>query len=262
MSDPTERSAGGSRMVPDEYGEDGLSPRDRRIKQLNHEGYSIGQISKILKSDPEDWGLSASSVCEHLKEMRLDSGNQIRANFQKFGGKPKEEQKWSTVMLILRKDTESYTRLMGFKPMIRTMFYQHVDEGHVKPDEYNAFVKAATDARIGYVGQDGELLLPRLPIDCFDDDSQVAEDYEDYEPEEMLEPLDIPDEDEYIDEIVKKTKQAPAMYEGVGEAGFDGKVGGYWFGQPEYVEVWIEKNGLMKGFQKILKRRTRYNQGK
>ena len=61
---------------------------------------------------------------------------------------------------------------------------------------------------------------------------QVAEDYEDYEPEEMLEPLDIPDEDEYIDEIVKKTKQAPAMYEGVGEAGFDGKVGGYWFGQP------------------------------
>ena len=111
-------------------------------------------------------------MCEHLKEMRLDSGNQ--SQFPKIRRQTKGRTEMYQVMLILRKDTESYTRLMGFKPMIRTMFYQHVDEGHVKPDEYNALGQAPTDARIGYVGQDGELLLPRLPIDCFDDDSRPS----------------------------------------------------------------------------------------
>ena len=52
------------------------------------------------------------------------------------------------------------------------MFYQAVDENIVEGNEYNAFNKAATDARMAYVDQDGELLLPKLPIDCFVDDSR------------------------------------------------------------------------------------------
>lgn len=261
---PAERSAIRARTPLEEaggYGDDGLSSLDRRIKELNHQGYSSRGISRVLKSDPEaqgpygeGWGIGFSAVHERLKEMRLDPRNEIRVNFARTGGKRREEQRWYKIIEILKKETEQYTRYFGFKPMVRTMFYQMRDEGHVKDDEYKAFVEAATDARIGYVDQEGKLLLPRLPVDCFEDDSRESiDDYEDFEPEEMLPPSDIPDYDDYIDEIIEDTKKAPANYEGAGIAGVDGKVGGFWFGQPEYVESWVEKIGLTKGLRKILK---------
>ena len=67
-----------------------LSELDERIKKLNHEGLSLQQISIALKA--EGIKLSKSSVCEHLKEMRLMDGNEIRANFKRFGGIPREKR--------------------------------------------------------------------------------------------------------------------------------------------------------------------------
>ena len=41
-------------------------------------------------------------------------------------------------------------------------------------------------------------------------------------------------------------------YDGMGEYGLDARIGGRWYNQPEYVEVWEEKNDLVEGFETIL----------
>ena len=254
MSEPAGRSPVPSRTADANRNDNGvfrLSELDQRIKELNHSGLSFQQISEALKV--EGMGLSKSSVCEHLKEIRLMAGNEIRANFKKVGGIPREKQRWYKIILWLQKHTQKYTRRHGFKPSIRTMFYDALDEKRVKENEYNAFNSSATDARMGYVGQDGKLLLPKLPIDCFVDDSRkVIENYDDSEPTAVEEPGDIPDSNEHIDNAINDLKNAPALYDGVGEEGTDGERGGYWYNQPKYVEAWVEKNDLVKGTEKIL----------
>ena len=254
MSEPTGRSPVPSRTADANRNDNGvfrLSQLDQRIKELNHSGLSFQQISDALKV--EGMGLSKSSVCEHLKEIRLMAGSEIRANFKKVGGIPRENQRWYKIILWLEKHAEKYRRHQGFPPSIRTMYYDALDEKLVKDNEYNAFNKAATDARMGYVDQDGKLLLPKLPIDCFVDDSRkVIENYDAREPTEMEESGDIPDSDEYVDHAITVLKNVPAYYDGVGEEGTDGERGGYWYNQPEYVEVWVEKNDLVKGTEKIL----------
>jgi hypothetical protein len=228
-----------------------LSELDERIKELNNQGLSQQQISNALKA--AGMGLSKSSVYEHLKEIRLLQGHKILANFKRVGGIPMEEQRWYKIILWLREEVNTYQSRHGFKPSIRTMFYQAVDEKRVRADEYNSFNSAATDARMGYVDQDGKLLLPRLPIDCFVDDSRkVIENYDDSEPTEVEEPGEIPDSDEHIDYAIERLMNAPANYDGVGDEGTDGEQGGYWYNQPKYVEAWVEKNDLVKGTEKIL----------
>lgn len=65
-------------------------------------------------------------------------------------------------------------------------------------DEYGAFNNKATDARPGYLDQEGKLLLPLLPVDCFADDScKLEENYDDSSPKEMEEPGEIENPDEY-----------------------------------------------------------------
>jgi hypothetical protein len=39
---------------------------------------------------------------------------------------------------------------------------------------------------------------------------------------------------------------------GKGKGGTDGEIGGFWFGQPEYVEVWQEKTDLTDAFNSLL----------
>jgi hypothetical protein len=135
-----------------------------------------------------------------------------------------------------------------------TAFYDAVDLHLVRDDEYNTFDTKATDARIGYVDQNGELLLPELPPDCFSDDSRKTYDnYDAHEPEEVIEPGEIPDAAEYIDRHINELKQAPMYYQGRAPRGRDGRIGGYWYNEPEYVEVWQEKNDLMDAFKQILK---------
>jgi hypothetical protein len=240
----------------DYYDDDGdddghLTPKNRRIRQLNHQGYSLGQISKILKD--EGMGISKQAINERLKEMRMDPSNKIQMNFKRTGGIPKEKLRWYRVIARLKSEVAAYTVRMGFKPSVRTMFYQFVDEGIVDADEYGAFNNKATDARLGYLDQEGKLLLPLLPIDCFADDSlKLEENYDDSSPKEMEPPGEIEDPDEYINSRILELKRAPGYYDGEGDTGEDGEVGGRWYNQPEYVEVWQEKNDLMPGFEKIL----------
>jgi hypothetical protein len=59
--------------------------------------------------------------------------------------------------------------------------------------------------------------------------------------------------DEHVEDAIFDLKHAPGNYDGKGEKGTAGQRGGRWYGQPEYVEAWVEKNDLVPGFLRILK---------
>lgn len=69
-------------------------------------------------------GISQQAINERLKEMRMDPSNRIQANFKRTGGIPREKLRWYRVIARLKSEVASYTVRMGFKPPVRTMFYQ------------------------------------------------------------------------------------------------------------------------------------------
>src|SRR5215204_1669614 len=229
-----------------------LSELDQRILELNQQGLSGAQISKALKSEGIE--LSKRSVLRHLTELRQDPDNDVQVNFECTYQKPKSEQKWYNTILKLQEMITEYVRRQGFKPSARTMFYDLQDLGLLNANEYNTFSSATVKARLGWTDSNGELIYPKLDIDCFSDDSRLTVDaYDDREPREPTEPSPIEDPTRYIRYEIRRLKQAPHHYDGTGMPGSPGVIGGYWYGQPEYVEVWEEKNDLIKGFEKILK---------
>jgi hypothetical protein len=143
---------------------------------------------------------------------------------------------------------------MRYKPSSRTVFYHLQDLGLVKASEYNKYCQATVYARLGWTDSNGELIYPKLDIDCFSDNSRLTVNaYDASEPEEPQPPGPIEDPTEYIQYEIRRLKRAPFEYDGVGDYGEDGQIGGRWYGQPEYVEVWEEKNDLIEGFKEILK---------
>ena len=142
---------------------------------------------------------------------------------------------------------------MGFKPSSRTFVYQYQDSKLLRPEDQHTFINVTVKARLGWTDSNGELLYPKLDLDCFSDDSRKSvEAYDDSEPTASTGPDEIEDPDEYIDKRIANLKAAVRYYDGVGKPGEDGQIGGYWYGQPEYVEVWEEKNDLIDGFKVIL----------
>jgi hypothetical protein len=166
---------------------------------------------------------------------------------------PCQNGRWYKIIEWLKNHAEQYEIRNGFKISLRTAFYDAMDAGLVNDNEYCTFDSKATDARIGYIDQEGELLLPELPPDCFVDDSRKTFDnYDDSEPQYPEDPGEIPDDKEFIESRIRWLSSAPMEYSGKGSEGENGQIGGYWYGQPEYVEVWQEKVDLNKGFGKIL----------
>ena len=128
------------------------------------------------------------------------------------------------------------------------------DRGVISGKDFNYFINSTVTARLGDRNQDGELVYPKLDIDCFSDTSRkIADHYNDDSPTKIQPPGAIEDPDEYIDSLIDVLKKAPNNYEGRGEPGLNGKPGGYWYNQPEYVEVWEEKNDLLGPFETLLK---------
>jgi hypothetical protein len=233
----------------------GLSQRDEIIKQLNHQGLSHRGISKALL----DYGieLSETSVRRHLTDLNQDPDNKIQVNFKATYRKPPSERRWYNIILRLQKMIPEYEKRMGYKPSARTEFYELQDLGLVKPEEESAYNRAIVHARLRYIGFDGQLEYPVLPLDCFAADTSrlTINNYDDRPPQRMIPPGDIPDPDEHVNGAIVLLRGTIAAYDGVGESGLDAKPGGYWYGQPKYVEVWEEKNDLLEGFEDILKKR-------
>lgn len=232
-----------------------LTEVDRRILVLNHEGLSMMQIS--LKLREEGIILSKSSVMRHLSELRQDPDNEVQINNEcTIPLQPRSESRWYKVIERLTVAIEDYTRVHGAKPSFRTMQYQLIDEKLIadSDSDHKTFSDATVKARLGWVDANGELLFPKLDIDCFaDDDSRlVVGEYLDYPPTEPTEPGAIPDPEEYINTRIGYLKDSIKWYTGVGSPGRRGVPGGRWYDQPEYVEVWEEKNDLLPEFGSIL----------
>lgn len=230
-----------------------FAPKDKYILKLNHQGLSYRQISERLELD---YGimLTKSSVSRRLRELMQDPDNGVTIQKCNIPQKPREETRWFKVIEWLQAAIPEYVALNGFKPSSRTMFYQAQDEGIVEKKEHTTFVRATVEARLGWVDSDGKLLYPELDINCFaDDDSRkVVGYYDDRPPSEPGEPRPIPDPDEHIDLMINKLRLAPKMYTGRGEEGTLGRIGGRWYNQTEYVEVWEEKVDLLPGFERLL----------
>ena len=170
--------------------------------------------------------------------------------------RPRTQSRWYKVIESLKVALSDYARLHGAKPSFRTMQYQLIDDKLIKDSDsdHKTFSDATVKARLGWVDANGELLFPKLDIDCFaDDDSRlVVGEYLDYPPTEPTEPEAIPDPEEYINTRIGYLKDSIKWYTGVGSPGRRRVPGGRWYDQPEYVEVWEEKNDLLPEFRSIL----------
>jgi intein-encoded DNA endonuclease-like protein len=74
-----------------------LSQLDQYIKELNHQGLSLKQISKSLKS-LYNIDLGKSAVHRHIVELRQSHENNIRANFKCTSRRAKNDLKWYNII--------------------------------------------------------------------------------------------------------------------------------------------------------------------
>jgi hypothetical protein len=240
-----------------------LNEVDQHILELNQQGHSIGKISKLL-NEQYNIQLSKSSVSRHLRELMQDPDNNVQRNYDCVIQKPKEEQKWYNVVLELQRYFPEYQRTWGSKPSSRTAFYDMQDKHLITTRDAENFTRVTVQARLGWVDYEGNLIYPKLPIDCFSDEkdhSVTAGENGWYSPTEPTPPTPIPGWKEYIDYPIERLKQAPLYYSGRGEPGTRGSIGGYWYGQEEYVEVWEEKVDLVTNFEELLKEKQVYIRG-
>jgi hypothetical protein len=144
----------------------------------------------------------------------------------------------------------------GCRPSQRTAFYDMQDKHLVTNRDGVNFTRVTVQARLGWVDYEGNLIYPKLPIDCFSDEkdhSVTAGFYVNNSPTEPTSPTPIPDWNQCIDYYIEQLKRFPIYYTGRGEPGTPGKIGGYWYGQEEYVEVWEEKVDLVGNFAELLR---------
>lgn len=137
--------------------------------------------------------------------------------------------KWKYIIKIIKKDLKIYNK-QGYKPTVRTIFYRLHSKGLIPntKSSYTSLDKATVEAR-----EDGI-----LPMDCFADNSRhVVGDFNEvyYEP------------NEFIDQHLNYIKNLPKEY-----ANFIPR----WYNQPEYVEVWTEKDAMVGNFQSILQEKN------
>lgn len=133
---------------------------------------------------------------------------------------------WKNVIEIIREELKIYHN-QGYKPTLRSIFYRLYTKNLIPntSSAYTSLDRATVKARL-----DG-----RLPMNCFTDNTRnVVGNFN----EIYFEPT------EYIDRNLNIIKNIPKEY-----ANFIP----LWYNQPEYVEVWIEKDAMSSILQSILK---------
>jgi hypothetical protein len=132
---------------------------------------------------------------------------------------------WKYIIKIIKEDQNIYYS-HGYKPTVRTTFYRLHSKGLIPntKSSYTSLDRATVHAR-----EDG-----RLPMDCFADNSRhIVGDFNEvyYKP------------NEFIDSYLNYIKDIPEEYSNYVPR---------WYKQPEYVEVWTEKDAMVGTFQSIL----------
>jgi hypothetical protein len=214
---------------------------DRQVLILNKQDIKSTTIAKRL-------GTNKKRVLSRLKFLIKDPNNGVIDNSKE----PKEERKWYVIINHIRDVLLPYYEGKGIKPSLRTVFYRLETTGYIdKTDNtYKLLVQHTVQARIGEEDSQGELRYPKLPIDCFADETrEMLDHFSNYEP---TDPEDAQDPQEYIKEKIQGLINAPNNWD---YEGSDGEAGGHWYNQPEYVEVWIEKFALAPTFEKFLEDR-------
>jgi hypothetical protein len=207
--------------------------RMKQVLTLNQMGKSNGAIARELKC--------ATKTVRRDLRLLLKQGFRTINLYQR-----RQNGKWWNAIEGIIKELPYFTS-RSIKPSVRTMFYRLESRGYIEKTErdYDNLVAHTVSARLGKIdGNTGKPLYPKLPINCFADETRrLIDNHSDYEP------TGVQDPDEYIDELIGAVKEGPEAYDGTGSTG------GHWYNQPEYVEVWIEKQALAPTFESFLEYR-------
>ncbi len=203
-----------------------------RILELNKAGNSTREISRITKTP-------RTSVQRTLDRLSQDPTNGVKDNSRNAI----EEGKWFKIISHIRDSVlPFYQKELDIRPSLREVLYYLEEEGVVSKTEYGTLKKYTVRARkFSIYCPPGYENYPKLPIDCFEDDTRFVLGYHN----------ELPPEDwtgfikrhlDYIDSAITK-------YDGKGIPGVNP---GRWFKSDHYVEPWIEKLALGKVFMKFL----------
>jgi hypothetical protein len=133
---------------------------------------------------------------------------------------------WKNEVMPVIKDRLNFYSKQGIVPTLRTLFYALVSL-EIIPNTQNDYQYLSKFTSIARMKRE-------LPIDCFADQSRRIIDVND----EYVEPK------EYIELYIAHLEHFPKIYPLQIPK---------WYNQPNYVEVWIEKDALSGTFLSILK---------
>jgi len=134
--------------------------------------------------------------------------------------------KWKKIIDNVKEELSTFYQ-QGYKPTLRSIFYRLFTKGLIPNTKsaYGSLDKETVKARMDR----------RLSVDCFSDNSRrVIGDFN----EKYIEP------DAYIDQRLKSIKDIPISYNDIIPL---------WHNQPEYVEVWVEKEAMTSILKSLLK---------
>jgi hypothetical protein len=148
---------------------------------------------------------------------------------------------WIPIIQKVNEQLDNVFTPKGIKPTLRTMYYRLLALKIIKNTDYGNLSRKTTQAREGrktnVAGSKGKVkaeYLPRLPIDCFADDSRHATRYQ--SELNIWEPVDI------IGDRIGDLMGLANDYQQYIPT---------WVNQKNYVAIWTEKNAMVETFKSI-----------
>lgn len=212
-----------------------LSSLDIKILELNRAGESTRAVARAIKKP-------RTTVKRILNRLSQDPSNGVKDNSRNSI----EEGKWFKVIQHIRDiDLPFYEKELGIKPTLREILYRLEELGILSKIEYGGLKKYTVRARkFSIYCPAGYENYPRLPVDCFEDETRFLLGYHNELPPESWK--------EFIKRHLTQLEIAIATYDGKATPGVNP---GRWFKSKRYVEVWLEKLALGKVFLKFLEGR-------
>jgi hypothetical protein len=225
-----------------------------RKQELRAEILNLWKSGLSTRKISDKIGLARNTVTRYLHISAEDPSNNITINRSTIAG-----GKWSKAINTIYAEILPYYLSRGNPfPSLRTVFYDLEERtligGDACPSDYKLLSRYTADCRIGAFddlpGVKQGYKYPKLDINCFADETRlVLNNFNNDAPTEATKP---PEPNEYLKNEIKNLLNAPWNYTGIGSPD---SPGGYWYNQPEYAEVMIEKFSLKPSFISFLKGR-------